>query len=316
MSVTAVILAAGKGTRMKSRLPKVLHRVCGRPMLAHVFQACRDAGCDRLIAVVGYGADQVRAAFPNADDVTWVEQTEQLGTGHAVMVCADALEGLTGPVLILGGDGPLVRAQTLKDLLAAHARNEAACTLATAILDDPAAYGRIIRDEGQRLLGITEYLDATETQRKINEVNVSLYCFEAVRLREVLGHLSNDNAKGEYYITDTLALLREAGHTLAAVPNVPPGEVLSINDRVQLAQVNALFQRRVAEQLMLAGVTIEQPETTWLDARAQIGADTILRPCTVIDGACRIGRDCTIGPFVRLCDQEVPDGTNLESTHG
>ena len=180
MSITAIILAAGKGTRMKSDWPKVLHEVCGQPMLAHVMNACREAGCAKMLCVVGYGADQVRRRFADADDVVWVEQTQQLGTGHAAMVCLDHLQGLRGPVLVVAGDGPLIQGQTLKDLLDAHARGGGACTLATCVLDDPMAYGRILRDSDGNLLGIVEHLDATEAQRRIKEVNVSLYCFDAV----------------------------------------------------------------------------------------------------------------------------------------
>ncbi|MFW6155390.1 MAG: bifunctional N-acetylglucosamine-1-phosphate uridyltransferase/glucosamine-1-phosphate acetyltransferase [Planctomycetota bacterium] len=316
MSTTAIILAAGKGTRMKSDLPKVLHHVCGRPMLAHVMDACRQAGCDRLIVVVGFGADLVKAAFADAADVTWVEQTEQLGTGHAVMVCAEHLEGLDGPVLVVAGDGPLVRGETLGELLDAHAGAGAACTLATCILDDPKAYGRILRDDAGELVGIVEYLDATEAQRAIGEVNVSLYGYDAAGLREVLGKLSNDNAKGEYYLTDTLGLLRADGHRLAAVPAVPPEDVLSVNDRVQLAQVNALMQRRTRDRLMVAGVTIEQPATVWLDPRVEIGPDTVIRPHTVLDGPCRIGRRCVIGPFAHLTGDTIGDNTIVERSDG
>ena len=316
MSVTAIILAAGKGTRMKSAMPKVLHDVCGQPMLAHVMNACRDAGCDKLICVIGFGADQIRAAFPDAADTVWVEQTQQLGTGHAVMVCGDHLAKLTGPVLVVAGDGPLIQGATLKELLAAHQANGAACTLATCILDDPMAYGRIVRNDKGDMLSIVEHLDASDAQRQIKEVNVSLYCFDAKRLREALSRLTNDNAKGEYYLTDALGLLRGAGHALAAVPAVPPREVLSINDRVQLAQVNALFQERVKEALMLSGVTIQQPETTWIDPRATVGPETVIRPNTVIDGSSRVGSRCVVGPFVHLCNAQVADNTTVEHTHG
>lgn len=316
MSTAAIILAAGKGTRMKSDWPKVLHEVCGRPMLAHVLDACRDAGCDRLICVIGHGADQIRGAFVGDEDIAWVEQTQQLGTGHAVMVCERELADLSGPVLVLAGDGPLIRGSTLRALLDAHRSNGSACTLATCILEDPMAYGRILRDGQGRLLGIVEHLDATPEQRAIHEVNVSVYCFDAAELRDVLKRLTNDNAKGEYYLTDALGLLRSAGRELAAVPAVPVREVLSINDRVQLAQVNALMQQRVREDLMLAGVTIEQPETVWVDPRAAIGPDTVIRPHTVIDGRCQIGRLCRIGPFVHLRNAEIRDGAVVEHTHG
>jgi bifunctional UDP-N-acetylglucosamine pyrophosphorylase/glucosamine-1-phosphate N-acetyltransferase len=316
MSITAIILAAGKGTRMKSDKPKVLHEVCGQPMLSHVLNACRQAGCEKLICVVGFGADQIRKAFADETDIIWVEQTEQLGTGHAVMVCGEHLQTLSGPVLVVAGDGPLIQGKTLAELVASHSTSGAACTLATCILDAPMEYGRILRDAQGDLRGIVEHLDATILQREIKEVNVSLYCFDAQRLREVLSRLSNSNAKGEYYLTDALELLRTAGHALAAVPAVPPRDVLSINDRVQLAQVNALFQDRVQEEKMLGGVTIEQPSTTWIDARAEIGADTVIRPGTVLDGACRIGRRCVVGPLVHLRDATVSDDQTVEHTHG
>jgi len=316
VSGVAIILAAGEGTRMKSSVPKVLHGVCGRPMLAYVMDACREAGCDRLIVVVGHGAERIRSAFAADEDVTWVTQATQQGTGHAVMVCRDHLAGLTGPVLVVAGDGPLVRAETLGELLTVHRDRDAACTLASCILDDPMAYGRVLRDADGEVTGIIEQLDATEAQRRVTEVNVSLYCFDAERLVEALGRLSNDNAKGEYYLTDVPKLLRAAGHRLAAVPAVPPRDVLSINDRVQLAQVNALMQQRVAERLMLSGVTIEQPATTWIDARVQIGPDTVIRPQTVLDGPCRIGAGCVIGPRVHLQSAEVGDGATVECADG
>ncbi len=316
MSVTAIILAAGKGTRMKSDKPKVLHEVCGRPMLAYVFDACRNAGCDRLIGVIGHGSERVQDAFADATDIQWVEQTEQLGTGHAVMVAGELLEKISGPVLVLAGDGPLLRGETLKKLLNEHRSNSAACTLATAIMPEPGAYGRILRDEQGALAGIVEYLDATEPQRQIQEVNISLYCFDAQRLREVLGRLSNNNAKGEYYLTDALGLLRSAGHDLAAVPVVNAEEVMSINDREHLAVVNSIMQRRIQVRHMRAGVTIDQPESTWIDGRAQIGPDTVLRPGSVLDGPCRIGRGCTVGPLVHLRDAVVPDGQSVEPANG
>jgi bifunctional UDP-N-acetylglucosamine pyrophosphorylase/glucosamine-1-phosphate N-acetyltransferase len=315
MSVTAVILAAGKGTRMKSDLPKVMHEVCGEPMLAHVVRACREAGCDRLICVIGHGAEMVRAAFPD-DDIDWVEQTEQLGTGHAVMVASDLLKELSGPVLVLAGDGPLIQGRTLKDILAAHRKNQAASTLATCILDNPGSYGRVVRDDKGQVLSIVEFLDADEQQRKIKEVNVSIYCFDAKRLAEVLGRLTNQNAKGEYYLTDTLGLLRDAGYAVEAVAAVPPAEVLSINDRLQLAEVDELLQRRIQERLMISGVTIAQPSSTWIDSRATIGPDTTIRPHVVIDGACRIGSGCRIGPFVHLVGVEIPDNGTVERDHG
>jgi bifunctional UDP-N-acetylglucosamine pyrophosphorylase/glucosamine-1-phosphate N-acetyltransferase len=247
MSCAAIILAAGQGTRMNSDLPKVLHTVCGRPMLAYVLDACAAAGCKDLIVVIGYQAERVRAAFatpPRGTRLTWVQQTPQLGTGHAVMVCRKELQRLSGPVLVVAGDGPLVRSDTLKRLLEEHVRNGAACTLATSILDDPGRYGRIVRDPRGELVGIVEYLDADDSQRQIREVNVSMYCFDAAALVGVLDRLTHDNAKGEYYLTDALGLLAADGRKLSAVAAVPSEEVLSINTLEQLRQVEAILARR------------------------------------------------------------------------
>jgi UDP-N-acetylglucosamine diphosphorylase/glucosamine-1-phosphate N-acetyltransferase len=249
MPTTAIILAAGKGTRMKSDLPKVLHEVCGRPMLAYVLDACRAAGCDRLLVVVGHHSEDVRRSFADdGEDIEWVLQEPQLGTGHAVMVCCDHLSRLSGPVLVLAGDGPLLRPQTLVELLARHRREQAACTLATSILPDPARYGRILRDEAGELTGIVEYLDADEAEREIHEVNVSIYCFDAAALRDVIARLTNDNAKGEYYLTDALGLLRSQGRKLAAVAAVPCEDVLSINTLEELRRVEQVMRARVGQE--------------------------------------------------------------------
>jgi len=245
MPVTAIILAAGKGLRMKSDLPKVLHEVCGRPMLAYVVDACRQAGVDRLIGVIGHQAALVRQAFTQLDgQMTWVEQRHQLGSGHAIMVCREHLERLSGPVLVVAGDGPLIRPSTLRALLETHRRENAACTLATSILANPGRYGRIIRNDQGELQGIVEYLDATEQQRRTKEVNVSLYCFDAASLLEALGRLTNHNAKNEYYLTDVLGLLKARGKTLAAVPAVPQEDVVGVNTLEELQEVNRIMAAR------------------------------------------------------------------------
>ena len=230
---------------MKSDLPKVLHELCGRPMLAYVLDAARAAGCDRVLAVVGHEAELVRQAFADdGADITWVTQSPQLGTGHAVMVCREHLAELSGAVIVLAGDGPLIRPETLKQLLATHRETGAALTLATSILPDPGRYGRIVRDESGQLAGIVEYLDADEAQRAIGEVNVSMYCFDAEALRQVVGELTNDNAKGEYYLTDALGLLRQRKAKLAAVAAVPPEDVISINTIEELARVAEIMAAR------------------------------------------------------------------------
>jgi bifunctional UDP-N-acetylglucosamine pyrophosphorylase/glucosamine-1-phosphate N-acetyltransferase len=297
--IGAVILAAGKGTRLKSDLPKVLHEICGRPMLAYVFDACRAAGVQSCIAVVGHGKQLVIDAFAGDRDITWVEQIPQNGTGHAVMVCREQIRGYEH-VLVLGGDGPLIRAETIKELLTRHRAENAAATLATAVLDDPTGYGRVLRDDRGNLRGIVEHNDATPEQRQIREVNPSYYCFRTADLLPALDKLRPNNAKNEYYITDTLGLLMQAGQKVGAVTAVPPQDIYSINSRKELALVNRLMRDRVLDKLMAEGVTIVNPDTTWIDARATIGVDTIIEPFVVISGSTTIGRECRIGPFVHL----------------
>jgi len=249
MATTAIILAAGKGTRMESDLPKVLHPVCGRPMLAYVLDVARQAGSSRLLVVVGYRAELVKQTFADdARDISWVVQSPQRGTGHAVMVCKRELVGLDGPVLVLAGDGPLIRPQTLRQLIDTHQSAGAACTLATSILPDPGGYGRILRDEAGNLVGIVEALDATARQKAIREVNVSVYCFDAAALADVIARLKNDNAKGEYYLTDALGLLASDGRKIAAVAAVPPQDVLSINTLDELQKVSDIMAARMAAE--------------------------------------------------------------------
>ena len=249
MATTAIILAAGKGTRMQSDLPKVLHPVCGRPMLAYVLDTARQAGSGRLLVVVGHRAALVKQTFPDdAGDISWVLQSPQMGTGHAVMVCKSELTGLDGPVLVLAGDGPLIRPETLRQLIEIHQATGAACTLATSILPEPGGYGRIIRDEAGNLVGIVEALDATAEQKAIREVNVSIYCFDAAALRDVIARLKNDNAKGEYYLTDALGLLASDGRKIAAIAAVPPEDVLSINTLDELRKVSDIMAARMAAE--------------------------------------------------------------------
>lgn len=240
----AIILAAGKGTRMRSDLPKVLHPVLGRPMLAYVFEACRAAGVGRIVAVIGHGAEQVRAAFAGDEDVTWVLQAEQHGTGHAVLCCAEALRGFTGQTLVLCGDGPLIRATTLAALRARHAERRSAVTLATTVLDDPTGYGRIDRDATGRLRGIVEHSDCTPEQRAIQEVNPSYYCFDNGVLFDTVARVRPDNAKHEIYLTDAVRIAIEDGATVEAVTALAPEEALSVNSVAQLTRVERIMAER------------------------------------------------------------------------
>ncbi|MEW6252836.1 MAG: NTP transferase domain-containing protein, partial [Planctomycetota bacterium] len=314
--IVAVVLAAGKGTRLKSDLPKVLHEVCGRPMLAYVFDACRAAGVQRLIGVVGHGRDAVMAAFSQHEPpITWVTQEPQLGTGHAVMVCREHLR-TADAVIVINGDGPLFRSETIRGLLERQAANGAAATLATAILDDPFGYGRILRDGEGRIYDIAEEPDATPEQRQIREINPGLYCFRGPDLLAALDRLRPNNRKNEYYLTDTIGVLLRDGRPVDAVPSVLPEDMYGINSRRDLALVNGLMRDRILGRLMDEGVTIVDPATTWIDARATIGRDTVIHPCTVINGAARIGANCRIGPFVHLDGGSVPDGATVTGTYG
>jgi bifunctional UDP-N-acetylglucosamine pyrophosphorylase/glucosamine-1-phosphate N-acetyltransferase len=315
--VAAVIMAAGKGTRLKSELPKVLHEVCGRPMLAHVIDACRAAGVADCVLVVGHGKDRVIETF--ADDaagLTWVEQSPQLGTGHAVMVCREAIAQFDR-VLILCGDGPLLREETIQALLDRHAAEGNSATLATAMLDDPTGYGRIWRDAGGNFRGIVEHADCTPEQREIREVNPSYYCFTVADLLPTLDQLSNDNAKGEYYLTDVFALLMQAGKRVGAITSVAPEDIYSINSRQDLARVNGVMRDRVLERLMSNGVTVVDPATTWIDGRATFGRDTVILPGVHIQGAVQVGANCRIGPLVRLAAPcAIADDTEVTGPAG
>lgn len=314
--IASVILAAGKGTRLKSDLPKVLHQVCDRPMLAYVFDACREAGVRDCLAVVGHGKDQVIAAFADDQAVTWIEQSAQLGTGHAVMVCREQISAYDH-ILVLCGDGPLIRSETVQAMIDAHLKDGASATLATALLDDPTGYGRIWRDVDGRLLGIVEHGDCTPEQRQIREVNPSYYCFRVADLLPTLDQLKPNNVKNEYYLTDCVALLIAAGKTVNAITSVQPEDIYSINSRQHLAQVNGVMRARILDKLMSNGVTIVDPANTWIDARATIGQDTVIDPFVHIAGPVKIGRDCRVRPFVQLAGHAVvPDGTTVTPTCG
>jgi len=296
----AIILAAGVSSRMNTKLPKVLHEICGRPMLAYVLDACRHAGVGRIYVVVGYGADQVKEQFGGAGDIIWVYQAEQKGTAHAVLCCKEHIENFEGETLVLCGDGPLIRAETLKTLIEKHEAGQSATTLATAILEDPAGYGRISRDAYGNMQGIVEDSDCTKEQKAIREVNPSYYLFDNKILFEALAKVKPDNVKKEYYLTDAVSIIIATGHKVVAVTAVRPEEALSINSRSQLSETSKIMQRRIQQKLMSEGVTIVDPDNTWIDSRAQIGQDTTIEPFTYIHGEVKIGRGCRVGPFAYL----------------
>jgi len=311
----AIILAAGVSTRMNTQLAKVLHEVCGRPMLAYVLDACREIGVSKIYVVVGFSAEQVKGRFdPHrfasnsaepqteaaAEDIVWVQQDEQLGTAHAVLCCKEYLKDFDGEMLVLCGDGPLIRAETLKTLIEKHESGQSAATLATAVLDDPSGYGRIIRDAYGNMQGIVEDSDCTPGQLAIKEINPSYYLFNSKVLFEALENVKPDNVKKEYYLTDALSGIIGTGHKVLAITAVQPEEAVGINSRAQLSAASKIMQQRIQRELMENGVTIVDPDNTWIDARAQIGQDTVIEPFTYIHGEVQIGQGCRIGPFAHL----------------
>ena len=318
MTPIAIILAAGKSTRIKSKKPKALHEVCGKPMLQFVLDACFDAGCQRILVVVGHGKDEVVAQFGQDRRIEWVEQTEQLGTGHAARMCEPQLRGHQGDVFILTGDGPLIRGEVLRTLLRAHRDEHAAASMATAILDDPTGYGRVVRDADGQFIQIVEQADASPEQREIKEVFPSYYCLRAEDLLLALSKLKNTtNKKGEYYLTDVYGILRAGGRKVVAVQAVAADDVLGVNDRNQLATIDAIMQDRIQRDLRTAGVTIVSGINTYIEAGASIGPDTTVQPFTFIGRDSSIGPDCVIGPFACLPPESiVPEGSVISSNVG
>ena len=311
--MVAVILAAGKGTRMKSALPKVLHAVGGRPMLRHVMTAAEQAGAKRTLVVIGFGGDQVQNEIGAAAE--YVSQAEQLGTGHAMMQAQPALDGFGGTVLLLCGDTPLLTGKTLQQLVTAHQQSGAAATVLTATPADATGYGRILRDEAGRVVGIVEQKDATEAQKRIGEINTGIYCFEAAPLFAALAGLTCNNAQAEYYLTDVLAILAQAGQRVGAVEVTDFQETLGINSRLQLAEAEKILRQRKLLELMDSGVTVMDPASTFVDASVSIGEDTVLYPFTWLEGETTIGRDCRIGPNSRIADSQLGDAVTLHFSY-
>jgi bifunctional UDP-N-acetylglucosamine pyrophosphorylase/glucosamine-1-phosphate N-acetyltransferase len=308
----AIILAAGQGKRMKSEKAKVLHEVCGQPMIRYVVDAARGAGAKTIVVVVGYAADQIRAYLTNEPDIVFATQTEQLGTGHAVKICRDLLDGYQGPILVLVGDEPLLRPQPLADLLDRQKSDEAACLLGTAVMPDPMGFGRILRDSAGRFLRIVEERDCTPEERALTEVNPSCYVFELPGLWGALDQIGTSNAQGEYYLTDAPEHLKNMGRKVLALNVLRADDVLGVNTRQHLAQAGAIMQARIQDHWMTEGVSIVDPRNTYIDGRATIGRDTVIYPFTVITGAVGIGVDCRIGPFSHLRDGTVlDDGVNV-----
>jgi len=317
MSLTAIVLAAGEGTRMKSRHPKVAHKLLDHSLVWWPVHAAREAGADRIIVVVGNHADEVKAVFDGDTDVEFVEQTERLGTGHAMMCVRDALGDFQGPTVVLYGDTPLMRAETIKNLVEHTKAGHYACTVLTMSPADPTGYGRIKRDAEGNVLAIIEHKDCTpEEQATLTECNSGIYCFCGRRLSENIDKIGNDNAQGEYYLTDMVGIYRQIGEPVSALLAADDSELLGVNSRVQLAQVTKIMQERINNQLMAEGVTMLDPTMVWVGPEVTVDRDTELLPMTMLWGKTSIGSDCVIGPNTRLTNVTVGDGSSVEETVG
>jgi bifunctional UDP-N-acetylglucosamine pyrophosphorylase/glucosamine-1-phosphate N-acetyltransferase len=281
-------------------------------MLHFVIQACYDAGCTRVLVVVGHGKELVMGTFAHDKRIHWIEQTEQLGTGHAARMCEAELKNLHGDVFILAGDGPLIRGDVLKTLAKAHKEEHAAASMATAILDDPTGYGRVIRDAQGEFVNIVEQVDCTPEQREIKEVFPSYYCVRIEELLWAVHQLQPNNKKGEYYLTDIYGHLRDAGKKVLALQAVTAEDVLAINTRQQLAVVDTVMQDRIQRHHRESGVTIVNSDSTYIEDGVTIDADTTIHPLTFIGRDSSIGADCVIGPFAVVPREGiVPEGTTL-----
>jgi bifunctional UDP-N-acetylglucosamine pyrophosphorylase/glucosamine-1-phosphate N-acetyltransferase len=306
----AVILAAGKSTRMKSALPKVLHEICGRPMIEYVLDASRAAGVKRQVVIVGHEAEQVKQTLAHHPDVEFALQEEQKGTGHAVMMCRDNLANHDGPVLILTGDAPLMRPESFTALLTDYREQHAACVIGTAKTENNHGLGRIVRSSHGDFLRIVEQKDATPEEAAIREINVGCYVFDCQALFAALNEIRPNNKQGEYYLTDCAAILKAQGQRVVASQKLDIAEALGVNTRAQLVDIHRVFQTRCFDRLMSEGVTIVEPSQTYIDPRAVIGADTVIQPFTAITGQAVIGRGCRIGPHaVVRGDARLVDGT-------
>ena len=311
--LAVVILAAGLGTRMKSEVPKVLHEVCGRPMLAYVIDAALSLSPERLVVVTGPEQDAVAEILPTGCERAI--QAERRGTGDAVRAGLEALVGFEGDVMVLYGDVPLVDAAFVDGLARCHRDAGAEATLTTVILEDPAHYGRIVRDEQGRVGRIVEYRDATPDERDIDEINVGLYVFRSASLRGALSRLSSANAQGELYLTDVVHLLLDAGHAVATCEADDEEMCMGVNSRVELAIVNAAMRWRLLERLMLAGVTVEDADTTYVDWGVEVGRDTVLRAQTHLLGRTTVGAASEVGPGSFLRNAFVGDRARVVSSH-
>ncbi|TDX51267.1 bifunctional UDP-N-acetylglucosamine diphosphorylase/glucosamine-1-phosphate N-acetyltransferase GlmU [Orenia marismortui] len=311
-NLVTITLAAGKGTRMKSKLPKVLHKVAGKSMVQHVVDTADKLEPTNNIVIVGYKSELVKKQTEGK--MKFIKQDKQLGTGHAVMQARDELVDFSGTVLVLYGDTPLLTEKTLENLITYHQEEEAAVTILTTKLDDPSGYGRIIRDQEGFVRKIVEDKDTTDIEAKINEINTGICCFDNKLLLDALDKLDTDNSQGEYYLTDVAGILAEEGNSVTALSIDNYQETIGVNTRNHLAQAEKVLRNRICRKHMEQGVTIVDPENTYIDSQVKIGQDTIIYPFVFIEGESSIGEEVTIGPQCRIVDSYVGRRVNIESS--
>lgn len=308
--VRAVVLAAGKGTRMKSALPKVLHKILGKAMVKFVLDACCAIGVDKPILVIGHGAEQVKETL--GEQAHYIIQEEQLGTGHAVLQAESLLRDFAGDVLVVCGDTPLLQGKTLAALWEYHRQQKASATVLTGIIENPAGYGRIVRDKTNRVCKIVEHKDASDQEQAIKEINTGTYIFAAGDLLSALHQLKPNNAQGEYYLTDVLEILNQAGKNIEGFITADADENMGINDKAQLAVAARKIQERINLQHMLAGVILTDPNSTYIEPDVSIGEDSIILPNTHLQGNTLIASGCTIGPNTRIVDTTISEGCEIQ----
>jgi bifunctional UDP-N-acetylglucosamine pyrophosphorylase / glucosamine-1-phosphate N-acetyltransferase len=307
----AIVLAAGEGKRMKSKNSKVIHKICGKALIEWVCESVDQAGVKESVLVVGHRQDQIRECLGNW--VKYAVQSEQLGTGHAVMQAREYLLGKAGYVVVLCGDTPLITKDTILSTIEYHEKCGNSATVITAELADPCGYGRIVRDETGNVLKIVEHKDTNEDEKNINEINSGMYCFNIDDLLDALDKLDNNNNQGEYYLTDTLEILIKKGLKVGAIKVSDSDEILGINNRMQLAEAGSIMRKRILLKHMAAGVSLIDPESTYIDGDVEIGGDSVLYPGTIIEGKTSIGEDCIVGPNSRIINSSL--GNRVEANN-
>lgn len=311
-NINVVILAAGEGTRMKSKMPKVLHEVMGKPMIKRVINTACELGAQNICVVTGHKSNEVQEALKN-ENVTFAVQEKQLGTGHAVMQAEKYIKD-DEDVLILYGDTPLIKAETLQKLIDYHRSEDNGVSIISAVVDNSEGYGHIIRDKNGNFVKNVEYKDATEEEKLVKEINSGIYCFKGSSLKKALKLITNDNVQGEYYLPDALEIILKNGEKVNALSIGDVTEFFGVNNRIQLAEANKIMQKRINEKHMLNGVTIISPEDTYISDDVEIGCDTIIYPGCVFEGKTVIGEDCKVGPDVRLTDMKLSDNVTIQYT--